>query len=445
VLKQAEPLRAGGGRDVGPAGSTPRAPTPGVTSMATAKAPPFLLPGEHFAAGLVFLLLGSVGLVVVARDLAAGFYLSPRVIGVAHLFTLGWITTSIMASLYQFLPVALAEPIRSVRLAHVTFVLYVPGLAVFVAGLVTGVTGVMVAGAAVFGSGVLLFVGNLGATLARSGQRDVTWWALAWAAVFLVVTLATGWALAGNLRWGYLAEVRLTVIGVHLHVAIAGWVLLVMVGVAHRLLPMFLLSHGVGDGFARWSVGLLAAGVSVLAVFHHGPPLVSRWLPAVLVAAGLVCFLAQAWRFYRGRHRPVLDPGMRLAALGLVLLGTGLVFAAPVLAGVASARVATAYVLAVLLGISLFVAAHYYKIVPFLVWFHRFGPQAGKGPVPRVSELYSARAASLAGVLLAAGSGTLVAAVALGLGGVARLGAAVLAAGVAVVFLQMLKLGGARP
>ena len=31
----------------------------------------------------------------------------PRVVAVTHLFTLAWITTSIMGALYQFLPVAL--------------------------------------------------------------------------------------------------------------------------------------------------------------------------------------------------------------------------------------------------------------------------------------------------------------------------------------------------
>ncbi|MGD8319629.1 MAG: hypothetical protein PVJ02_04230 [Gemmatimonadota bacterium] len=49
---------------------------------------------------------------VVAPDLAGGPFLSPRVVAVTHLFTLGWITTSIMGALYQPLPVALGESVR---------------------------------------------------------------------------------------------------------------------------------------------------------------------------------------------------------------------------------------------------------------------------------------------------------------------------------------------
>ncbi len=413
--------------------------------LAAAQAPPFLLPGEHFAAALGFLILGAIGLVVNAPDLAQGFYPSQRVIGTAHMFTLGWITTSIMGALYQFLPVALGRPIASVRLAHITFALYVPGLLAFIAGLVFGRPTAMLAGAATFGTGVLLFAGNLGWTLRRAEKRDVTWWALALAATFLVITLVFGIALAGNLRWGYLGGERYTAVGTHMHVAIAGWVLLVMVGVAQRLLPMFLLSHGAGDRYAKAAVALIGSGAGVLAVLHHAPALFSRWLPALLVIAGLLCFLEQARRFYRLRHRPNLDPGMQLAAAGLMLLGAAIAVAAPVLAGVASPRVMTAYAAFLLLGISLFVAAHYYKIVPFLVWYHRFGPLAGRQPVPRVAELYSARFANAAAALLLIGATLLATAIGFGWGTAARAGALLFAAGVGTEALQMIALSRRRP
>ena len=389
--------------------------------------------------------IGERDLIVVAPELAAGAYPSPRVVGVTHLFTLGWITTSIMGALYQFLPVALGEPIRSVPAAHLSFALYVPGFAVFVTGLLIGRDSPMTLGAVMLGLGVLLFATNLGATLWRSTRRDVTWWALACADLFLIVTLTLGLALAGNLRWGYLGAARLTAIGTHLHVALGGWVLLVMVGVAHRLLPMFLLSHGAGDRYARAAVALLGAGAGVLAIGHHGPPIVSRWLPAALLGAGLVAFLLQARSFYRHRHRPALDPGMRLAAGALGLLAIGLVLAGPAMLAGGPARLATAYVLVMVLGISLFVAAHYYKIIPFLVWYHRFGPLVGKRPVPSVGQLYSARRAAAAGALLVLGTLTIAAATMLSAPRPARAGAVLLAAGVVIEAGQMLGLARRTP
>ena len=98
-----------------------------------------------------------------------------------------------------------------------------------------------------------------------------------------------------------------------------------------------------------------------------------------------------------------------------------------------------------MLGISLFVAAHDYKIVPFLVWYHRFGPLAGLQPVPKVAELYWAPWATASGVLLVVGTTALAAGVGTGVAGMARGGAALLAIGSAILAAQMVALARRRP
>lgn len=58
----------------------------------------------------------------------------------------------------------------------------------------------------------------------------------------------------------------------------------------------------------------------------------------------------------------------------------------------------------------LFVAGHYYRIPPFLVWFHRFGPVAAGRDVPQVGKLFDHRWPGAATLLLAAGTAGLIAA-----------------------------------
>lgn len=408
--------------------------------------PPVALPGSHFGVATVYFLLGAAGLVLVAPDLAAGAYLLPRVTAVTHLFTLGWITTSIMGALYQLLPVALGESIRWPRLAWTTLALHAPGLALFAAGMSVYRPEAIVAGASLFATGLLLFAFNLAATLRRARQRDVTWWALASACSFLVLTVLIGWALAENLRTGFIGGARLVALVTHLHVALIGWVLMVMVGVGHRLLPMFLLSHGSGERAGKAAVALLSAGTVLLFALHHVSSPALRWIPAGLIFAGAAAFLTQARSFYRHRRRPVLDPGMRLAAAALAVLAAGAGLGVFLLAtGFDQARLATAYVLLLVLGISLFVAAHHYKIVGFLVWLHRFGPLAGRRPVPKVAELYSARWASAASLALVLGAVGLAVSVGAGAPLASRVAALAFAAGALIVGVQMAALARVRP
>jgi hypothetical protein len=428
-------------------GSESRRVTPVGSRLGSASAPSLLLPGEHFAAALVFWVLGGMGLVWVAPDLARGLFPLPRVIAVAHLFTLGWITTTILGALYQFLPVALRVPIRSAALAHLSFGAYVPGLVLFVAGLIGARHGLMLAGAVLFGSALLLFVANLAGTLWRCRDRDLTWWALSGASFFLLATVVLGVLLTGNLERDFLGAERFLALGVHIHVAVGGWVMLVVVGVAHKLLPMFLLSHGAPEWPGRLAVVLLSAGSVLLLALHHQLGPAAIWTVAVLLGGGLVAFVGQAVLFFRRRVRPALDPGMRLVAAALGFLATALILAPAFLVnGLAAPRLATAYVLALLLGgISHFVAGHYYKIVPFLVWFHRFGPLAGTREVPKVADLYDPRVANAIATLLVSGTLGLIVATLAGYVPLARPSAVVFALGAGGLALQMLTIVRRRP
>lgn len=418
---------------------------PGVPGVGAASAPPPILPGEHFAAALGFFTCGALGLAAVAPDLAQGFFFMPRVVAVVHLFVLGWIVLSIFGALCQFLPVAVGRPMRWLRLAHASFGIHVVGVALFVTALATGNHALLHAGACLLGASFTLFALNLGATLGAVRERSLTWWALAGATVFMVVTPVYGVVLALNLHGDVnLGASRFVEVATHAHVALCGFVLLVIVGVAHRLLPMFLLSHGADERPAWAATGLLFTGATLLAI-----PVASTTrvvMAGVLIAGGVVAFLAQAALFFRHRKRRGVDPGMWLAGMGLLgLLGALLLAPFALVRGLADMHLLVTY-FAVLLGaVSLFVAGHYYKIVPFLVWYHRFGPLVGKRKVPKVAELYSERVALANGALLVLGWLGVVAAVYFGIGALLRVAALTFAMGAALEAIVIARIAQRRP
>ena len=373
------------------------------------------LQAEHFAAATLYLLAGAIGLVWIAPELSVGAYPSPHVAGITHLFTLGWLTTTIFGALYQLLPVALGAPVRSVRLGHAGFWTFAPGAGLFAAGVATSNTMLHHAGIALVSVGVILGVVNVASTLPRAQNRDVTWAAIALAIFFLLSTLSLGVVLLHNIHTGFLGSARIIVLATHLHVALVGWALMMMVGVSHRLLPMFLLSHGGDTRWTKRALTLLAFGVATLATGLTVRSTVLAWAAVPLLDGGVACFLWQARCFYVARVRKKTDVGMRFAGSALVFLAVSALLGPAVrAAGVTHPRLATIYVTVGLLGgIVTYVVGFFYKIVPLLAWTVRFKDRMGTGTAPTVAQMFSARVAyvqlalmALAVVLLGVGIAT---------------------------------------
>jgi hypothetical protein len=404
------------------------------------------LPGQHFAAAVLYLVAGAAGLVWIAPELAIGAYPSPHVAGITHLFTLGWLTTTIFGALHQLLPVALGAPLRSTRVAHASFWTFAPGAGLFAAGVATSAPMLHHAGIALVAVGILLAVGNFALTLPRAPSRDATWWSVATALAFLASTLVLGVVLLHNLHTGFLAEARLRVLATHLHVALVGWALMMMVGVSHRLLPMFLLSHGGDTRWTKRALLLLGPGVVALSVGLARRIDVATWAGAAMLEAGVACFVWQALAFYRARVRRRIDVGMRFAGTALGFLTMSAILGAMVLVrGPLHPRLATAYVAVGLLGgIILYVVGFFYKIVPLLAWTVRYRDRMGSGSAPTVAQTFSARVAHVQLALMALGVTLLASGVAAASVHVTRCGALLFLGGVILFVTQIVRVAAGK-
>ncbi len=397
------------------------------------------LVGEHVAAATLLLMAAAGGLVWAAPDLANGVYLAPHVAGVTHLVTLGWLTLTIFGAMYQFVPVALGAPIRSTRAAHAAFWMLAPGIVAFACGLAGSRTPLLAAGAALVAIGILTAATNMAVTLARSRTRDVTWAAIAVAITFLVGTVVFGLLLADNLRSGAIAAERAHVMSAHLHIAIVGWALIMIVGVSNRMLPMFLLARESDARWSRRAVGFLTAGVPTIAVGLLGGVGAATWAGVFLLDAGVAAFVWRVYSLFRARVRRPLDPGMRFVRASLPFLVASAVMG-PVLwaLGITHTRLATAYVVTALLGgVMPFVIGILYRIVPLLTWTARFGTRTGRDPLPAAADLYSGGIARLQLAFHLAGVVVLLAGIAAASPPVARAGTVLFLGAIIILAFQL--------
>lgn len=398
------------------------------------------LSGEHFAAATAFLVAGAIGLVWVAPDLTFGNYLSPRAAAVTHLFTLGWLTLTIFGALSQLLPVALGAPLFSPKLGHTAFWSFVAGVPLLAIGIAGNRMPLLATGGTLVGIGVLLAVGNVVVTLSRGRTRDVTWGGIAIGVTYLTAALVFGLVLARNLGTGFIAAARIRILAAHLHIAIVGWAMIVIVGVSNRLLPMFLLAHGADRRWGRRALACLAAGVPLFALGMVGPWPAVAWLGTFLLECGIWGFFRQAHAFYRVRVRKQLDIGMRFARASLGFFAAAAVMGPLLLAlGGAHTRLGAAYVTCGLLGgIVMFVTGFLYKIVPLLSWTARFGGRIGQEVLPTAADLYSARIARVQLVLSELGIVILLLGIAAASGLVARAGSSLFLVGILLFTYQLM-------
>ncbi|HEU4439956.1 MAG TPA: hypothetical protein VFT36_11950 [Methylomirabilota bacterium] len=363
-----------------------------------------LLPLAYLVCAAAAFLLASAGIGWLAPELA-GHYYHPRLLALTHTVTLGWITLAIMGASYQLIPVVLERPIWSERLAR--WQLAILAVAVFgmVAHFYLGTWPGLAVAAGLLAVGVTLYLLNIGLSL--RGFRNWTFTAhlvmLAYGG--LAATTLFGLTLAVNRLWPFLPSEFFPTLHAHVQLALLGWVTPMILGVAARVYPMFLLAPTPRRWASHWQLWGLALGVPlVVAGLLAGVPGL-RVAGALAVAAAVLAHASWVLEMARTRKRPGLDWGLRFALTATaflvpaILLGVAL--AADVLSG---PRAALAYAVVVLGGwASLTIVGMMLKIVPFLVWYRAYSPRAGRERVPTLVQLSSTRLEGLAYALLTAG------------------------------------------
>jgi len=103
-----------------------------MTSTPRSQLPPRLLPVLYFGAAHVALAL-AFGAVALDPRGVSGFFYHSRMLGIVHLVTLGWITASILGSLYLVGPIALRTWIPATWLDYIAFTLVLIGVVGMVA------------------------------------------------------------------------------------------------------------------------------------------------------------------------------------------------------------------------------------------------------------------------------------------------------------------------
>ncbi len=373
-------------------------------SIVTAYAPPFKIVAKYFIAAIIDFVILNFLLMLNYKDIT-GFYFQPKILAITHLLTLGWISMTIFGAMFQLVPVVLETKLFSEKLADIQFWVFLLG----VIGLVTGFwnfdTGLHLnASAILLNIAVLIFAINMIGTFIHVKKWNVTGWYLIAALIYLIITAIAGFLLSYNLWHPYITINHLQYLKLHAEVAVIGWVTMVVMGVAYKLIPMFTLSHGYSMKSSKWAFWLINIGlVGINTFFHFKNNVIEILVSTLFIAAGIAFFLFQVYLIYKNRLRKKRDIGIKYSVFSFYMLGIvtlfGLIFSFTDLSGISNIYLIFGYL--VFYGyLSMLIVGQMYKIVPFLAWYHKYSSKVGLEPVPMLKDMFNEKYALISYYLM---------------------------------------------
>jgi hypothetical protein len=366
--------------------TTNNAPSPGV-----------VIPYYAFAA-ISFLVLTALS--ALTADSFTGHFFHPHLLSITHIAALGWGSMIIFGALYQLLPVILQVGLYSEKLAKASFFLMATGTITLAASFwFFSVGHWLQLGASLLIAGISLFAINVIATARQQKDWGIETDFIISAVVWLIITAILGLLMAFNFRLVFLPETHIFYLKIHAHTGLAGWFLQLIIGVGSRLLPMFLLSHGLNKKKLQWAYWLINGGLLFLLshwLFFNN--LSFEWVGALLIITGILFFLLFIYEAFKKKIRKP-DIGMKqsFAALFLLILPLvlGLIISKqPQINEPFLLRVYMVYGFSAFFGlITALIMGQTLKTLPFIVWLAKYRSLVGKVKLPLPKDLYSEKIA----------------------------------------------------
>lgn len=370
-----------------------------LNSIASAYSPPFRIVVKYFISATVFFVLMNFLLMINYNDVN-GHHFQPKILSITHIATLGFITMIIFGAMFQLVPVVLEVKLFSTLLAEIQFWIYAFG----VIGLVYkfwyfGSELSFTLPAIFLNIAMFIFAFNIIASMVKVKNWNITGTFLAAAIFWLIITAIAGILLGANLDHPYIKLNHLQYLKLHANVALIGWVTMVIMGVSFKLIPMFTLSHGYQLTLAKWAFALINLGLlGINWIMHYADTGIYNLIFGIVITIGLILYLIQIYFIFKKRVRKKLDIGLKFSAVSFFMLGLstllGFSFLFIEYENITNLTLVYGFMI-IVAYISTLIVGQMYKIVPFLVWYHKYSSKVGIEKVPMLKEMFSEKLAEL--------------------------------------------------
>jgi hypothetical protein len=320
----------------------------------------------------------------------AGFFYHAWLIGLVHLVTLGWISFSILGTIYIVGPLALQMEMPPRTWDYVAYACALVGLIGMVGHFWIQQYAGMAWSAGTIATGVLYMTARIALRVRRAKIQPAVKLHIILSCMNFWLAAAMGLLIAIDKVAHFLPGFVLSHVFAHAHLAALGWATMMVVGVGYRLLPMTFPSK-IPSGRSLWASAVLLE-TGVLGLFTT-LLLRSAWtiVFGVTIVAGLAVFMAHV--VWMRRHLAAKPAGAQRiqfgllhaanAALSLIVASAIGITLLVVPASPTSLQWAAAYGVLGLVGfLAQMVIAMEARLLPMVTWFWAYEASRFKVPPP---------------------------------------------------------------
>ena len=346
-------------------------------------APPFKLVGSFFVSAMLILFIGIV--LLFNFDINSLHTQNAFVLSWVHLFLLGFIIMSIFASMAQLLPVVLEVEHFSIDLYYVVNPLLFIGTILIFFGFYKYPVILSYGGVIVFIS-FFIFLFESFLTIKKVKKLNFLSTTVLVANIFLllglIVAIILSFVYSGNLD----LDIKALMLS-HIYLVFVGYLGITIISMSYILIPMFWLSHSFNNIYLKLAFYSISVGVVLVVLSQILKFKLFENLGYFVVLIGFILFIYQLYLIFKTKVRKQKDIYYKYIVFSVVNFVTALILVCLYFIVLNDYFLVVAGFIFLLGFLTPIITAHLYKIIPFLVWFHRFAPLVGKQKVPMLADM----------------------------------------------------------
>ena len=326
-----------------------------------------------------------------------GHYFHPHILAITHTMALGWGTMIILGASHQLVPVLIESKLYSNILAYISFILAAIGIPLLVYGFyVFDMRWPAQWGGWLVVMAILAYMINIAVSMVKSKHESVHAVFVFTATTWLCFTAILGLAQVYNFTSILLPESSLHYLTLHAHAGIIGWFLLLIIGVASRLIPMFLISKYSNVRLLWWIYALINGALLIFVILFLYPGREALlFIPVITVFIAISLFIYYCYWAYKKRIRKQVDEQVKLSLLSVVMLLLPVVFlilviVTLILTSGEQLNLIISYGFIIFFGwITAIIMGMTFKTLPFIVWNKVYHHLSGLGKTPSPKDLFN--------------------------------------------------------